>query len=258
MKLKLFLFMAIIAQNHILLSQSESINSKKTLHYCAKYINHLDELKSLVKNGADVNATDSHGNTPLYTTLMYGASENNAAKREERFEKASYLIENGAKLDIKGYALPLLFYSINHFETLKLLVEAGANINEKNKFSHLMSRSGDTPLHWAALYGTIKEVKYLISKGADIKTKDNCGWTPLHCAIFSGNKELVSFFLSQNLDKKMKTTKEFEVLWGGLAENPYPAHITLLELAYIAQSNAERHDKKASDFESIILLLKEK
>jgi ankyrin repeat protein len=257
MKLKLFLLMALCFQFLTAISQSESKTDIKTLHYCARYINHLDEMKTLVKNGADVNKVDDNGNTPLYTTLIYGSSTDDDKRRNERFQKASLLIKNGAKLDIKGHALPILFYGINDYETLELLVESGADVKKKNEYKHLMSRGRDTPLHWAAQNATITEVKYLISKGADINAKDLAGWTPLHCAIFSGNEKIVKFFLSQKIDKKIKTTKEFEVLWGGFAENPYPANTTLLDLAKIAQSNAERHDKKASDYEGIILLLKE-
>ena len=59
------------------------------------------------------------------------------------------------------------------------------------------------------------------------------------------------------MDRNIKTTKKFEVLWGGFAESPYPANSSLMDIAKIAKSNAERHDKKPSDYDEIILLLKQ-
>lgn len=226
-----------------------------TLHDAARLTDHYNQLKELIAQGADVNELDGEGNSPLYMTLLSGNSNNDSADKEERFKKAKLLIQNGAKVDLGGDGLPLIFYSVNNFKTLKLLVTAGANVNEKNTFIHLMSRGGDTPLHWASLHGSLKAVKYLIASNAYITAEDNCGWTPLHCAIFSGNTAIVKYYLANGMDKSITTKKEFEVLWGGFAENPYPANATLLEVAKIAQSNAARHEKIAKDYDEIIRLL---
>lgn len=237
--------------------QSENLKAIITLHSAARYINHYNDLKLLIENGEDVNAVDHNGDTPLYINLLYGIFTNDTSDYKERFKKASLLIQSGAKVNVKGSALPLIFYSVENYEILKLLVEAGANVNEKNYFNHLMTRGGDTPLHWASQYGTLKEVQYLLANGAYVNAEDDCGWIPLHCAIFSGNVELVNFYLSKEMDKTIRTKKEFEVLWGGLGENPYPANSTLLQIAKISQSNAHRYDKKPSDYDDIINLLKQ-
>ena len=55
------------------------------------------------------------------------------------------------------------------------LISNGANTNVKDEY-------GNTPLHYASLYGKSKVVKYLINKGADINKKNNKGNTPLHYA----------------------------------------------------------------------------
>uniref|UniRef100_A0AAZ3NQD3 Ankyrin repeat domain-containing protein 12 n=1 Tax=Oncorhynchus tshawytscha TaxID=74940 RepID=A0AAZ3NQD3_ONCTS len=45
---------------------------------------------------------------------------------------------------------------------------------------------GETPLHMAAIRGDAKQVKELISLGADVNIKDFAGWTPLHEACNLG------------------------------------------------------------------------
>ena len=260
---KLFLLITFCIYIQDCKSQTNSIpnstedSDKINLHYAARYINHYSELKLLIKNGGDVNSLDNDGNTPLYVNLLYSSFSNEPFYNKERLKKAILLIQSGADVNIKGSALPIIFYSVGNYYMLKLIVEAGANVNEKNSFKHLMARGGDTPLHWASQYGTLKEVQYLIEKGADINAEDDCGWTPLHCAIFSGNVELVNFYLSKGMDKTIRTKKEFEVLWGGWAENPYPLNSTLLEIAKIAKSNAHRYEKKTSDYDEIISLLEQ-
>ena len=257
MKIKLLLLIVLCFQ--LLASKPQMgtiVKNKITIHDAAKYINHYNKLKLLLKKGKNVNLLDNNGDTPLYINLLYGNFTNNSSDNKERLKKASLLIKNGAKVNIKGSALPLIFYSVKDYDMLKLLVESGANVNERNNFKHLMARGNDTPLHWASQYGTLKEVKYLLKKGANINTKDDSGWLPIHCAIFSGNTEIVKFYFSKKVDRTIKTTKEFKVLWGGWAENPYPQNSNLLQVAKIAQSNAHRHNKKASDYDDIIILLK--
>jgi ankyrin repeat protein len=237
--------------------QELKTNEEISLHSAARYNNHYSELALLINNGGDVNLLDSEGNTPLYVVLLYNSFSNEPSYNKERIKKAELLINNGANVNIKGSALPILFYSVENYGMLKLLVEAGANVNEKNNLNHLMARGGDSPLHWASQYGTLKEVLYLLENGAEINAEDDCGWTPLHCAIFSGNIEVVNFYLSKEMDRTIRTTKEFEVLWGGEAENPYPVNSTLLQIAKIAQSNAHRYEKESSDYDEIIRLLEE-
>ncbi|ORY38442.1 ankyrin, partial [Rhizoclosmatium globosum] len=42
---------------------------------------------------------------------------------------------------------------------------------------------GRTPLHLAALKGSIEAVKILLKYGADVNARNNSNWTPLHWAI---------------------------------------------------------------------------
>lgn len=52
-------------------------------------------------------------------------------------------------------------------------------------------------LHRAAADGDIELVKSLISKGADVDTKDEDGWTPLHFAAYRGQKEVAEVLIAK-------------------------------------------------------------
>ena len=56
----------------------------------------------------------------------------------------------------------------------------------------------------SAQEGKLKVFKYLLSKGVDIKAKDEYGWTVLHYAAYGGNKDIVDFLLSKGFDLNAK------------------------------------------------------
>ncbi|NPB03405.1 MAG: hypothetical protein GXO39_03195 [Thermotogae bacterium] len=66
---------------------------------------------------------------------------------------------------------------------MKYLVEKGADINAKD-------RLGRAPLHEAALRGHLPVMKYLIEKGADVNAKYDLGHTPLHLASLRGHLQV--------------------------------------------------------------------
>jgi ankyrin repeat protein len=45
------------------------------------------------------------------------------------------------------------------------------------------SESGQTPLHWVAIWGSEASAKWLLAHGADKNAKDHKGQTPLKTAI---------------------------------------------------------------------------
>jgi ankyrin repeat protein len=128
----------------------------------------------LLAHGADVNAKNNDGDTPLHT-----AGENaNAATAE-------LLLENGGSVNAKNNAgrTPLHVTEYDSSATvLRLLLAHGADINATDN-------NGDTPLHSVVSHWTtgdhVGAAKLLLTAKAQVNAKNNRGETPLHIAAES-------------------------------------------------------------------------
>ncbi|XP_012988811.2 ankyrin repeat domain-containing protein 12 isoform X4 [Esox lucius] len=67
--------------------------------------------------------------------------------------------------------------------------KARDKVNKRNE-------RGETPLHMAAIRGDAKQVKELISLGADVNVKDFAGWTPLHEACNLGYYDVAKVLIA--------------------------------------------------------------
>mmetsp|Transcript_1142 Transcript_1142/g.1683 ORF Transcript_1142/g.1683 Transcript_1142/m.1683 type:complete len:157 (-) Transcript_1142:450-920(-) len=111
---------------------------------------HVDLVRKLIINGADVNTTDNDEYTPLHHACSNG-----------HVNVAKLLITNGAKVNAKNDdgGTPLHWACINgHVNVAKLLIEKGAEFNAKNN-------EGITPLD-VAVEKKIDVVKLLQKKNA--------------------------------------------------------------------------------------------
>ena len=83
-------------------------------------------------------------------------------------------------------------------ELLRIMLEAGANVNVKHK-------DGGTPIHGAAFLGHVETVELLLAKGANANTQNAKGETPLDTASFEWNQirgivELIAGILQIQVD----------------------------------------------------------
>ena len=150
-----------------------------------------------------------HVNSPRFQpTLLYRASASGYA------EVVKVLLEAGANMNeikyntIAGDA-PIQVASRNgHAEVVKILLEAGANVDSDERVlldSLPYEKTGRTPLFLASGNGRVEVVKVLLEAGANVNTKDkDNGWTPLHLASGNGRVEVVKVLLSAGADVNAK------------------------------------------------------
>ena len=150
--------------------------------HVAAFENDMEAARWLIANGAEVNAKNKYGFTPLYLAVLNSAAE-----------VAKLLIDNSAEVNAKDKygRTPLHFAAAeNAAEVAKLLIANGAEVNAKAEY-------GDTPLHIAALNSAAEVAKLLIAKGAEINAKvekgDYAGSTPMDAAIDEKHAEMQSF-----------------------------------------------------------------
>lgn len=115
----------------------------------------IEVVKYLVNKGANIDKTDKIGKTPLFFSVQRNTSENVVVTK--------YLIEKKANVNTKlktNGATPLIKASYTgNIEAVKLLLLAGANINDKDN-------NGKTALKWAKEYKQNEIEKLLTKTGA--------------------------------------------------------------------------------------------
>lgn len=111
--------------------------------------------------------------------------------------KNNTLIVTREDLGLKPFTLNLMHAAERmHIETVKNLVEGGADLEQRNK-------KGETPLVYAIKNRRLEVVKYLVEKGADINAKSNYGRQPLGFAIYTKrNQEVVNYLKSVGAKQK--------------------------------------------------------
>ncbi|SCG82370.1 putative ankyrin repeat protein RF_0381 [Proteiniborus sp. DW1] len=148
-----------------------------------------DIVALLVEAGADVNSVNSDGYTP-FMKRVDGYQEYHDKQEKDPI---MIMLDAGADLN-KKYSdgtTPLHNMVMKSNEYAIEFIERGADIHAKNN-------EGLTPLHYAAKYGNIPMVKYLLEKGADIEAVDNDGKTALAYSLY--NIDMVKLLLSEEAD----------------------------------------------------------
>lgn len=169
--------------------QAQDISGATPLHEAVRY-GRVDIAKMLLSNGAQVDALDSLGKTPLLLIIP----------QEAQMEMYSLLLQNHANCNQKDMYGDMVLHiaTMAHASTdvIKLLVEAGATINERNK-------QGITPLALAIDQDMDDHVVYFANNGADIHAEDMEGFTPLTRALSCPSPEMLQTLLTkQNIHSK--------------------------------------------------------
>ena len=177
---------------------------RENLFYFNLFFPWLTVLATLIQAGADINAIDSMGTTPLYhavqegndelvkTLLGVGADPNlsdhnsrfplHIAIAKQRVDLMRKLVAAGADVNAPD---------ANGYSPLHLAVRMGAGgylaadtlIQMRNCIIDATGNHGRTPLHEAAIKGDYHHMLALKRAGANVDSQDANGMTPLHHAV---------------------------------------------------------------------------
>ena len=151
----------------------------------------------LIANGADVNAQNDYGETPLDYDAWYNSET----------EIADLLREHGGKHGVINGAA-----AGGNIEAVKEFLVAGTDVNVKDGW-------GWTPLHNAAWWGHKEIAELLLANGADVNAKDDGGDTPLDVAILRNDKETADLLRKHG----GKTTEELEEIFHAIEDGDFEA-----------------------------------
>ncbi len=155
------------------------------IHYAVSKKHHA-AIKVLVDAGVDVNAKNDDGFTALQDSLIY----------HENKDVFNALIETGADINVNWFGEggnTLIHYAVwkKHHTAIKVLVDAGVDINAKND-------NGFTALQHSLAYHENKDVfNALIETGADVNVRDNDG----HSILYNAINGFIDYYLAKHLSK---------------------------------------------------------
>ena len=147
----------------------------------AAYDGNIEAVKQHLAAGADVNAKDEYGGTPLDFAIA-----------ENKTETANLIRKHGGK-----YGSIQTAAGDGDTEAVKEFLATGVDVNAKDP-------GGFTPLHFAAMNGNKENAELLIAKGADVKAKNIAGSSPLHSSAYWGYKEIAELLIAEGADVNAK------------------------------------------------------
>jgi ankyrin repeat protein len=153
----------------------------------------VEQLRTLLRQGADVNAAQGDGMTALH----WAAQSGNAAMAELLI-RAGAIVSSTTRLG--GYTPLHLAASNGRAEVAKALLVAGGSAGATTS-------TGTTPLHLAADAGHPEVVRALLEHGAEVNLAERyAGRTPLMFAAARNRLDAVRVLLAAGADWKATTT----------------------------------------------------
>ena len=180
------------------------------LHHAAGF-GTLETMKHLLAKGANVNAKNRRGSTPLHWAIHDEA-------------KVRLLLAHGAGINAKqGDSRTPLYLAAtlgNGRNVVRLLLERGADPN-------LRTANGRSPLMAAAARGDVEALRLLLKYKAAVDAKDSAGETALMVASTKGSAPAVQLLLEHGADARIRTKRD-ETALGNAGTSGSEAVVRLL------------------------------
>ena len=153
-------------------------------------------IKTLLKEGADVNASDVYGVTPM--TIAVEKQNIKMVRLLAKYD-VEFTIENDST-EISGKKLSILVNAIElgNLELVKALIELGADPFETFNYHEV---GNVTILMIAAFLKNIEMVKYFIDLGVKINARDHFGDPALSWA--TSNSEIIKLLIDKGSELNM-------------------------------------------------------
>lgn len=165
--------------------KQKEIRTSSLQQLCESPDSDVNQVRSLLSLGCDVNAMNENGYPPLHLAVV----------TNKNVEFVTVLLEAGADVTTKCQggktALQHAAAENKNPEVFAALLEAGSDVNAKFD-------GGTAPLHSVVSFNPrVEIVRLLLKYGADVNAKDQqFGITPLHAAsAFGTNPEVISVLL---------------------------------------------------------------
>ncbi|KAF5247215.1 hypothetical protein FANTH_6472 [Fusarium anthophilum] len=156
----------------------------------------IDEIRFLIRKGADVTGQDADGETCLHAAMsrsieifeiaMFGRKILETAM----FEIVRFLIEYGAKADARNTSGQTCLHSFAREgavrtstggDLIQLVTSSGTDINA-------CDNDGNAPLHLSAKHGALMALSIFADQpGVDLNARNHLGKTPLHLAVLGSH-----------------------------------------------------------------------
>lgn len=203
-----------------------------------KYLFTLHEnltiIKALLDHGADVNARDENGTTPLMSAIFIGhvrtiklLLERGADPRPIDKDRPVVVGERGTTGVATIYGSTAMHYaaqSDNSICIFQLLLDHGADINARDGY-------GQTPLSLMASYGQTDAVRFLLRHGAQVNVKDQDGTMALMYAANSHYIDILKALLASGAEVNARDLKGKTALTYSIDPEPSAKVAQLLKQA---------------------------
>jgi ankyrin repeat protein len=187
MKPLLLTFLAMVTVlTHLLAQKNASQLKADSLLLASSLHGNVQEIKEAIRMGADVNAVNENGASPL----------NMVSKLSYEF-LVRYFIGLGANVNTANNdKITPLHWGVeyNNLEIVKLLLKKKANLDARDGIN-------ETPLHWAAWTGNYESAKWLLKYGANPRAGNNSGVTPIDLAKRQEHDKLYRLLIKKRFTK---------------------------------------------------------